>query len=110
MDYNRAIQVLENELECVNRDECDRECCARCDLAMDKADVLEALDLAVACISTFNSQDLIKANHAHWVHPFHGNVGSYCSYCKRATERLESGVYFEPDYCPHCGARMDGEA
>ncbi len=47
--------------------------------------------------------------HAHWVHPIRGNVGSYCSHCKRSTERLESGTYFEPDYCPRCGARMDEE-
>lgn len=50
MDYNRTILVLKTEMECVRREGCDRECCSRCDLVMDKIDVLIALRNAIDCV------------------------------------------------------------
>lgn len=50
MDCNQAIKILRNEYECAKRDDCDRSCCANCDLVMDKADVLAALNLAIDCV------------------------------------------------------------
>lgn len=53
--------------------------------------------------------DVVPVVHAHWIQPIRGNAGPCCSACKRLAKRLESGAYFEPDYCPHCGAKMDEE-
>lgn len=107
MNYDQAIQVLQNEIDCVNRDGCDRECCARCDLAMEKADVLAALNLAIECVQTITSQDLVKVVHAHWVRPAHDYEHPYCSHCKNPAIRYPFMGHYMPDYCPKCGAKMD---
>ena len=50
MSYRRVVQILMNEYECASRDECDRACCAQCDLVMNRIDVLTALSLAIHAI------------------------------------------------------------
>lgn len=50
MDYNQAIQVLRNAIDCIECEDCVRECCTTCDLVMEKEDVIDALNFAMDCI------------------------------------------------------------
>lgn len=108
MDYNKAVNVLKNEIECVNRDECDRECCAKCDLAADKADVLEALSLAVECVQNRAYREMREVID-----------GLKDLIIDRKSFVQEKGDIFSRDIqileraialIQNCGAKMDGRA
>lgn len=43
--------------------------------------------------------------HGRWV-PFHSEVAGDIQYCSAC----EIGFAAKTDYCPHCGAKMDGGA
>jgi len=69
--------------------------------------VLDALEI----IDSAPSADVAEAKHGYWkwerkVEPMAQNR-LYCSVCDK--ECLSKGIYYEKsEYCPHCGARMDG--
>ena len=48
--------------------------------------------------------DVVEVKHGRWI-PFkseHAGDIQYCSVC-------DVGCTWQPDYCPNCGAKMDGE-
>ena len=47
--------------------------------------------------------------HARWIKPVPGDGENYCSACKADQPWFAGYGYFEPDYCPNCGAKMDLE-
>ena len=47
--------------------------------------------------------------HARWVKPVPGDGENYCSACKAAQPWFNFYGYFEPDFCPYCGAKMDAK-
>ena len=49
MNAKRAIEILHNEIECVNTD-CVRTECRDCQLVMPKDDILEALNMAIKAL------------------------------------------------------------
>ena len=48
--------------------------------------------------------DLVQ--HGHWIYHENEVINAKCSVCNRYADR-----YVTPEYsfCPHCGARMDGD-
>lgn len=50
------------------------------------------------------SVDAEPVQHGHWDDSFDG-ITPYCSVCGMSHNCINR----TPDYCPHCGARMDGE-
>ena len=49
MRTERAIEILENEMECVKRNDmgvCNRDC-AQCDLLLDSAEILNAYQMII---------------------------------------------------------------
>lgn len=49
--------------------------------------------------------DAVPVVHGYWVtETVRGDYVPCCSECG-----LENGTIYEFNYCPHCGARMDGE-
>lgn len=42
-----AVEILENELRCVNTKTCDRGECKNCPLVMDEDDIRDALTIAI---------------------------------------------------------------
>ena len=52
MTKDEAIKILQTEMECVSRPDCDRLACAYCDLAMMAEDVLTAYQMAVDALQT----------------------------------------------------------
>lgn len=47
--------------------------------------------------------------HGCWVKPVPGDGENYCSVCKVQQPRFYGEGYQEYDFCPHCGAKMDGK-
>lgn len=47
--------------------------------------------------------DAVPVVHGRWI-PFHSEVAGDIQYCSAC----EIGFGAKTDYCPHCGARMDG--
>jgi len=53
MDCNRTIELLEIEKKCILRnenEECNRDC-ANCDIVQRTEDLLEAYEMAIACVT-----------------------------------------------------------
>jgi hypothetical protein len=47
--------------------------------------------------------DAVEVVHARWVRYEHGS-GIYCSYCRHKRRYKDAN----DNYCPNCGAKMDG--
>ena len=52
MTKDEAIKIIQTEMECVKRPDCDRLACAYCDLAMREEDVLTAYQMALTALQT----------------------------------------------------------
>ena len=67
-----------------------------------------AWDSAINALRNAPSADVAPVVHGHFVHDgprfAHGVDWWHCSNCGR----LASGVETRHDYCPWCGAKMDG--
>lgn len=74
----------------------------------DKPDEVQAVwdyDLHRSAILSVRAADVAPVVHAEW------DSEERCTACgERSTEGLdaEKWNYWLPDYCPHCGAKMDG--
>lgn len=64
-------------------------------------------DLIVADISAMKSADVAFVTHGKWAKPVPGDGENYCSICKKPQPWFYGYGYYLPDYCPHCGAKMD---
>lgn len=56
--------------------------------------------IAAKCAPTIDAEPV---RHGHWDDSFDG-ITPYCSVCGMSHNCINR----TPDYCPHCGARMDG--
>lgn len=59
--------------------------------------------------------DVVEVRHGRWIRTdgiAHGIVSRVCScsLCKRNAGVSENGFWYLSDYCPNCGAKMDGGA
>ena len=65
-------------------------------------------DEAVTRVENFPSADVAPVRHGHWIyHPddlFPNDSTQECSYCHAE----ESLTLYNENYCPNCGAKMDG--
>ena len=64
-------------------------------------------DDCVATVLNATTADVVPVVHGWW------NATETCSLCgEKSTEGLDATTwnYWLPNYCPHCGARMDGDA
>ena len=53
--------------------------------------------------------DVAPVRHGRWIKPVPGDGENYCSVCHAEQPWFYGYGYYEPDYCPSCGARMDKE-
>ena len=63
----------------------------------------------VAILNNFPSADVVEGVHGRWVHDgqrIHNGVDWWhCSECNTPA----TGVEIKYNYCPNCGAKMDGD-
>lgn len=60
-----------------------------------------------SAINAIPAADVVSVVHGRWI-----NGDSYCPVCKKDKfAGLDADVWadWQPDYCPNCGAKMDGE-
>lgn len=66
----------------------------------------------VAEIDWIPAADVVEVRHGHWIIKTddYGNEYMMCSCCKDEFYPVdEDTVDSTPNYCPNCGAKMDGE-
>ena len=56
-------------------------------------------------IDNMPTVDAVPVVHGRWI-PFHSRISGDIQYCSAC----EIGFVAKSDYCPHCGAMMDGGA
>ena len=54
-------------------------------------------------IEALPAADVAPVVHGRWI-PFHSKISGDIQYCSAC----EIGFAAKADYCPHCGAKMDG--
>lgn len=57
-------------------------------------------------LDLFSTADVVEAKHGEW---FPIDVGDCCYRCSVCNFVRDAYLLEEDNYCPHCGARMDGE-
>ena len=87
MQKDKVIKIIETERECVRRD-CDRDC-GRCDLVMDKTDILLA----------YNEVLKMLRNKAK---PSWRQGKAFCGNCGAQLPAKK----FETNYCHYCGCEI----
>ena len=68
------------------------------------------LESAYEEIQDMPAADVAPVRHGRWIKPVPGDGENYCSVCHAEQPWFYWYGYYEPDYCPSCGARMDKEA
>lgn len=80
---------------------------------------LKAAEMLYAASETKQAADVAQVRHGRWECAYDDSTGETditCSHCKNT--RTVNGCfvstdgkscYFQDDYCPNCGAKMDGE-
>lgn len=57
----------------------------------------------ISLLKNAPAADVVEVVHAKWI-PFHSEAAGDIQYCSAC----DIGFDARMDYCPHCGARMDG--
>ena len=65
------------------------------------ADIVDVKDI----INNTPAADVAPVRHGHWINE---NFYTHCSDCGKMAIYDKYGQEVESDYCPHCGAKMDG--
>ena len=68
------------------------------------------MNLILIEIDEAPAADVAPVRHGWWIKPVPGDGENYCSVCHAEQPWFYGYGYYEPDYCPSCGARMDKEA
>lgn len=72
------------------------------DISLSSIYAAKFVDIFLACVKVFPTADVAPVRHGHWTECNYG-LTFECSECKYPTE------YNLTDYCPNCGAKMDGD-
>lgn len=63
----------------------------------------------VAILNQFPAADVVEVRHGRWIEIEHGENGILCE-CSTCKEWMLFYYGFVANYCPSCGAKMDGGA
>lgn len=72
------------------------------DYRREKGTIQDAIKMISSAAYT-PAADVAEVVHAKWI-PFHSEAAGDIQYCSAC----DIGFDARMDYCPHCGARMDG--
>ena len=76
---------------------------------LDKAIGTDAYFPIKSILLGTKTADVAPVRHGRWIKPVPGDGEPYCSECHTEQPWFYGYGYYEPDYCPACGARMDGK-
>lgn len=95
IERQKAIKLLRKEAVNLQRefDVSGGEACIFSDAYFDAADLLKGIPTA----------DVAPVVHGKWDDSIDG-ITPYCTVCGRSHRMMQR----TPNYCPNCGARMDG--
>ena len=92
--------------EYIKRESFMKRFCERCNEEMSESPCEPSDCFAREVIKTFPAADVVPVRHGRW------NDGDpYCPICRKDKFRgLDADIWsdWKPDYCPNCGAKMDG--
>lgn len=71
--------------------------------ALQDSDLFNTTERQLRAIRELPAADVAEVAHAKWI-PFHSEAAGDIQYCSAC----DIGFDARMDYCPHCGARMDG--
>lgn len=91
-EYIEKETVLKHFDEVMNNEFCDAD--------FKKA----ALGFSIY-VSRLAAADVAPVRHGHWIYE---NFYTHCSVCGKMAIYDKYGQEVESDYCPRCGAKMDG--
>lgn len=63
------------------------------------------LDECIMECKCYFDDDIAPVKHGHWISE---NFYTHCSVCGKMAIYDKYGQEFESDFCPNCGAKMDG--
>lgn len=66
-------------------------------------------EMAETEFDDFPAADVVEVRRGRWIKPVPGDGENYCSVCHAEQPWFYGYGYYEPDYCPNCGARMGKE-
>lgn len=71
----------------------------------------QGLYLSCELIAAMPAADVQPVKTSKWCPPLmgQGKCDTYCERCYGKIMRNSTGIFEETPFCPHCGARMDGE-
>ena len=78
------------------------------------AGIMLATDRAIAAVQCASAADVVEVRHGAWVSLTDcANAGVYCSVCHKKVWKEDYAWCnrknkLRSNYCPNCGARMDG--
>ena len=98
MTDNEVIKALE---VCAYSDDCLKEC----HFFNYKADCTKRLTASALEIIKRHQSNVSPVKHGHWIYE---NFYTHCSVCGKMAIYDKYGQEVESDYCPRCGAKMDG--
>ena len=73
------------------------------DVYYDTPDIDLSGEKFESAILKIQSADVAPVRHGRWL-PFHSTAAGDIQYCSAC----EIGCTWKPNYCPNCGAKMDG--
>ena len=65
----------------------------------------DGISAAIKELEAFPAADVAPVRHGRWINE---NFYTHCSDCGKMAIYDKYGQEVESDYCPHCGAKMDG--
>ena len=68
----------------------------------EQAGFLQAHDI----VRRLPAADVVEVKHGHWTNERWEGLSSFSAECSECTNRILSSFHY--DYCPNCGAKMDG--
>ena len=82
----------------------------KCDRKHANEHFILGIESVIEFVENLPAADVAPVRHGRWIKPVPGDGENYCSVCHAEQPWFYGYGYYEPDYCPSCGARMDKEA
>ena len=77
--------------------------------AIDAVYYKPSYKMAIEVLKKVPAVDAVPVVHAYWIDCSDYNDGTVCRKCSACNDMQIHYNKYYPNYCPECGARMDGD-